>query len=65
MTSHDWQSIVLGRICRECKVVQAKDEFDDTLECPGDKARGEKPDKPGERRRTDASDGGGGARKHQ
>ena len=43
--AHDWQNVALGRICRECGLVQAKDEFDDEPECPvADGANGDTDD---------------------
>lgn len=30
---HDWLMVAVGRICRVCLLVQAKDEFDDQSDC--------------------------------
>ena len=32
--AHDWQELAVGRICRVCLLVEAKDEYDEHSRCP-------------------------------
>jgi hypothetical protein len=33
LRKHDWQSLAVGRVCRNCFLTQADDEFDDEPVC--------------------------------
>lgn len=35
--SHTWHKIAVGRVCLNCSVAQATDEFDDSKPCTDDK----------------------------